>query len=160
MVSSVVKMLSEGFLFAQAGASPNVQDCDGWTATHNSARNGRNKCVLVLLKNQADLHLTTRYGETPLHVACRKGKTKVVNAIVEYAKEQGILTKLQHAKDSDGRTPLEVAFSKHIRSILCHENTSPVSQYDEDSGTMLIRQGSLRHLGQAVVAPTRTCNIL
>eukprot|EP00961_Rhodomonas_salina_P202478 2731015-Rhodomonas_salina.2 len=62
-----------------AGADPNLQDVDGWTAAHTSTRNGRNKCVQLLLEHRGDVCCVTRWGETSLHIACRKGKAKLCN---------------------------------------------------------------------------------
>ena len=102
-------------LLLEKSANPNVQDRDGWTALHNCARNGRNKCVQALLEaEQTDLKMRTRYGETPLHIACRKGKMRVVEKIVQHADSQpkvdgkDFLGLLRELEDHDQRTPEEV----------------------------------------------------
>ena len=38
----------------EAGAEPDGQDLDGWTAMHNAARNGKNRCVEVLIPIRFD----------------------------------------------------------------------------------------------------------
>eukprot|EP00802_Teleaulax_amphioxeia_P019301 Tamp_19528.p1 GENE.Tamp_19528~~Tamp_19528.p1 ORF type:complete len:411 (+),score=83.58 Tamp_19528:98-1234(+) len=111
----VVKMLLDH------KADPNAQDRDGWTAIHNSARNGRIGCVQMLLSHgNADLSKKTRYGETPLHIACRKGKAKVVDTIITWADEQGgdLLKTLLSAQDTESRRPEDVANVSYIRLLL------------------------------------------
>ena len=54
----------------------------------------------VLLENGADVCATTRQDETPLHIACRKGKTRVVSIIVSSAERQSILKKARTAPSS------------------------------------------------------------
>jgi hypothetical protein len=148
----------------QAGADPNVRDVDGWTALHNSARNGRNRCAQALLFHRADMTLTTRYGETPLHVASRKGKAKVAAEIVACAETAELLESLLEHKDSDGRTPMDVAASDHIRSILRGEAVEGFSQYDfmRDGANIKQTMVSRRFNGSMIARrkQTRMCTLM
>ena len=121
-------------LLLEKSANPNVQDRDGWTALHNCARNGRNKCVQALLEaEQTDLKMRTRYGETPLHIACRKGKMRVVEKIVQHADSQpkvdgkDFLGLLRELCDHDQRTPEEVCVCVclSVCEIRCLMSTMP-----------------------------------
>jgi len=106
---------------------PPPQDRDGWTPMHNSARNGRNRCVQELLvHNSTDLSKTTRYGETPLHIACRKGKAKVVEKIVTWADKAGSdqLKSLLAQTDIDGAPPPPFSFPV---SSTCARERMPAS---------------------------------
>jgi hypothetical protein len=165
----------------QAGADLNVQDVDGWTAIHNSARNGRNRCVTKLLEKGASMMIKTRWEETPLHVACRKGKAKIVAEMVSFAKQQktggapGDLYKsLLSAKDSEGRTPEDLSSSEHIRGILRGEGiesgyeiaTSGMGMMTLPRGNTLTNFGGPNN-GQAIseslrkgTGMSRTCTIL
>jgi ankyrin repeat protein len=49
-----------------------------------------------------DVQAKSRYGSTPLHYACKVGKTEVVEALLEKGADL-------HAKDNDGSTPLLLA---------------------------------------------------
>jgi hypothetical protein len=62
----------------------------------------------------------TRYGETPLHIACRKGKAKVVQQIVAWAVNAGedVLKNLLSADDNSMRKPQDVANVSLIRDLL------------------------------------------
>lgn len=40
------------------------------TALHAAVYNGKRGVVKVLLKANADVNLTTKFGNTPLHMAC------------------------------------------------------------------------------------------
>lgn len=60
----------------------------------------------LLLHDSMDLTKKTRYGETPLHIACRKGKAKVVEKIVSWADKGEKLKLLLSQVDNDGGCPL------------------------------------------------------
>jgi len=84
----------------------------------------------VLLDAKTDMVKKTRYGETPLHIACRKGKAKVVETIRDWAmeldaktKERGgvggdMLKSLLSALDNEQRRPQDVAILSWIRNLL------------------------------------------
>jgi hypothetical protein len=101
-----------------AGAGPDVQDFDGWTAMHNAARNGKNRCVEVLIEARGSLTIKTKLGETCLHVACRKGKSKVVEKILQEAKRSQQIAQLLQEQDNAGYTPENVTEFDYIRTLL------------------------------------------
>jgi len=74
----------------------------------------------VLLHADTDMVRRTRYGETPLHIACRKGKAKVVQQIVAWAVNAGgdVLKNLLSADDNSMRKPQDVANVSLIRDLL------------------------------------------
>ena len=65
-------------MLLKAGADPNIQAQDGWTATHIAAVNGYVDIVGILIAYGADVTIKTHSGRTPLHLAARKGRESVV----------------------------------------------------------------------------------
>lgn len=122
----------------------------------------------------------TRWEETPLHVACRKGKAKIVEEMVSFAKQQktggapGEMYKtLLAAKDSEGRTPEDLSSSEHIRGILRGEGIERGYEIPTSMSMMTLPRGAtLTNFtgspnGQAITESlrkgagmSRTCTIL
>jgi len=113
-----------------SGADVNAQDVDGWTASHNSARNGRLKCSQVLLHYKADMTRVTNHGETALHVAARKGKAKVVQAIVDYCDKEGVYGTVKAIRDKGNHRAEDVESSPFIKAIIRQERNQNGSSYD------------------------------
>jgi hypothetical protein len=99
-----------------------------------------------------------------MHIASRKGRAKVVAELYAHAETEGILVKLLQMKDTEGKTPLGVAASDHVRSILQGEDIGGASQYDmlqspssptAQPSTGRKSQSTFNHTPQA-----RTCTLL
>lgn len=50
----------------------NAKDINSWSALHYSCLNGNYEIVLFLLKNDANIEITTNTKQTPLMVASQK----------------------------------------------------------------------------------------
>jgi ankyrin repeat protein len=59
-------------------ASPNVPDADGWTAAHQAASRGNARLLKAVIDAGADLKRRDKSGATPLDVACRAKREKLV----------------------------------------------------------------------------------
>nr|XP_028568611.1 cyclin-dependent kinase 4 inhibitor D isoform X2 [Podarcis muralis] len=95
------------------GANPNVRDESGTAPAHDAARTGFLDTLKILVEYGADVNVADASGSLPLHVAVREGHADVVLFLAPQSK-------LQH-RDSDGRTPLELAQHlglSHIQGIL------------------------------------------
>ncbi len=136
-----------------AGANVNAQDKYGSTPLHNVAMNGYERGVEVLIANGADvnkksndgrtpimtaetveiidmlekagadIHATSRMGETILHYAAHRGHLDVVKYLIE---KRGFSP---NQKDKEGETPLHEAMKGGFYLI-------------EDTVSMLIKKGA------------------
>ena len=63
-----------------AGSPVNVSDSQGATALHIAAEMGQSTATVVLLSEGANVNRPKlpQTGESPLHVACRKGRVEIV----------------------------------------------------------------------------------
>ena len=59
-------------------ASPNVPDADGWTAAHQAASRGNSRLLKAVIDAGADLKRRDKSGATPLDVACRAKREKLM----------------------------------------------------------------------------------
>ncbi|XP_053160036.1 cyclin-dependent kinase 4 inhibitor D isoform X2 [Hemicordylus capensis] len=95
------------------GASPNIQDDSGTAPAHDAARTGFLDTLKILVEHGADVNVPDGSGSLPVHIAIREGHADVVRFLASQSE-------LQH-RDSDGRTPLELAQHlglSHIQGIL------------------------------------------
>jgi len=82
-----------------------VDHCDGdyeQTALHYAAREGRTKCIEVLLYHGANPNARNKDNRTPLHWAASNGSASAVRTLVAGGADL-------MAKNNDGETPLDVA---------------------------------------------------
>ena len=70
--------------------------------------------VLLLLERVADIHSRNRCERTPLHMACMRGYTDIVLALVRAGADT--LT-----KNKNDETPLDYAKSEEIKAALIRE---------------------------------------
>ena len=65
------------------GASPSLEDNDGWNSLHWASRTGNTHIIeLLLLTHGPDIDSTTADGETPLMIAARYGKLQAVKCLL------------------------------------------------------------------------------
>ena len=81
--------------------------------------------VKMVSEGQVDLNSQTQSGETPLHIACKKGKTEVVRYLVDVKKCD------QNVQNDDGELPLHIA----CRYRAPHELVKLVSNCNVDATT-------------------------
>ena len=100
-----------------AGSPVNVADSQGATALHIAAEMGQSTATVVLLSEGANVNRPKlpQTGESPLHVACRKGRVE----IVKFMLARGGLV---NSETTDGLTPLHLASRAkqlEVARVLC-----------------------------------------
>lgn len=68
---------------ANAGAAPCVPQVDGMTALHWAVFWDHAETISWLLHSKCDVNATTRYGVTPLSIACTAGNAELVNRLLK-----------------------------------------------------------------------------
>ncbi len=71
-----------------------------------------NNLIIALTKAQADVNRAGKGGDTPLHIAARRGRDDVVNHLIYHGANTSSTT------NDDGETPLTVAASEKVRKVL------------------------------------------
>lgn len=75
-----------------------------------AASQGKTRMVVALLREGADINVTTNDGQTPLHHAAAGGYTDTAIALMKRGARA-------HARDESNRTPLNVAMGNgHIET--------------------------------------------
>ena len=77
---------------------------DKGTALFDAIKDEKLTLIYELIKNDADLRATDVDGNTPLHLACKKGLTKVIKKLLDNSARLDI-----NAKNNLGNTPLHEA---------------------------------------------------
>ncbi|XP_005479286.2 CARD- and ANK-domain containing inflammasome adapter protein [Oreochromis niloticus] len=103
-----------------------TEDRNAWRKTplHTAAEKGHDSVALQLLEAGAKINATDHNKDTPLHCAARGGHHKVMKILVNWgqAGHVGWRNKANlQAKNNIGKTPLQVAESKHTPE---RENTA------------------------------------
>jgi WD40 repeat protein/ankyrin repeat protein len=81
------------------GASPELDDGDGWTPLHCGAFEGRDSIVEVLIASGANVNAKSKRHLTPLHLAAKKGQTATMKLLIHHGGDI-------ESKTDDGWTPL------------------------------------------------------
>lgn len=89
------------------GADANTLDNNYWTHLHGASQCGHWNIVGLLLEHGADgdSRDDSNHWQTPLHLAARAGYPEVVQLLVQSSADI-------HARNNEGRTPLEEASVK------------------------------------------------
>ena len=79
------------------------EPCQAVTETRKTAAE-RWHGIKALVARRQNHRTENNHGETPLHVACRKGKVKVVGIMVQHGSNNGYLHELLDKRDANGET--------------------------------------------------------
>ena len=86
-----------------AGADPNITECNGGTCIYHAVSGGCSKHVLeTIVKHGADVNITNKNKRTALMRACTKGNKDAINVFLEAGADPNIA-------DADGDTCLHYA---------------------------------------------------
>ena len=87
-----------------AGADPNIEDSQAFTALHAAAKNNDTRMIYILaVKGHADINkVSNPTAYTPLHTAVFEKQTDAVDMLIRVGADP-------HQTDDQGRTPLVIA---------------------------------------------------
>jgi ankyrin repeat protein len=74
-------LVNEAKWVLEQGASPDLEDEDGWTAAHQAARRGNAQMMQAVIDAGADLSVRDKKRQTPIEVARAAGRDKVVGLL-------------------------------------------------------------------------------
>nr|XP_033327850.1 ankyrin-2-like [Megalopta genalis] len=111
-----------GILLA-AGADPSLKNDRGETPLHECLECGALNTALLLVPHTLT-GLMSRYGETPLHIACRKNYPDMVAKLLEQGEDPSV-------QDAGGNTPLHLASARGFHQIVSLLVTSPLAQIEK-----------------------------
>ncbi|XP_076641512.1 uncharacterized protein LOC143352698 [Halictus rubicundus] len=111
-----------GILLA-AGADPSLKNDRGETPLHECLECGALNTALLLVPHTST-GIMSRYGETPLHIACRKNYPDMVAKLLEQGEDPSV-------QDAGGNTPLHLASARGFHQIVSLLVTSPLAQLEK-----------------------------
>ncbi|KAL0125285.1 hypothetical protein PUN28_004428 [Cardiocondyla obscurior] len=106
-----------------AGADTALKNDRGETALHESLECGALNTAALLIQN-TPTGITSRYGETPLHIASRKNHVDMVMKLLEHGEDPG-------TQDARGNTPLHLASARGFHQTVSLLVTSPLAQLEK-----------------------------
>ena len=114
------------------GADINIKMPDGWTALHNSARNGHVEGARILIEHGADIEAINENGWTPLFAASEGGHLEMVTFLLDKGANRNVI-------DSNGFTALHIATFSENLELVEHLMTKgmDVSVQNENGSTLL-----------------------
>ncbi|RSL38033.1 hypothetical protein CEP53_015244, partial [Fusarium sp. AF-6] len=116
-------------------AKTQVIDNDGWSPIRSATQFERKDIVKVLLEtDDANVNLADTDGETPLHVASRKGYDAIITQLLKHKADVNVL-------DGQKRTPVMLASQNGHDTcvkILCKARANCNFQADEDDVLWLL----------------------
>lgn len=95
----------------------------GETALHESLECGALNVAIMLIPHTTT-GITSRYGETPLHIASRKNYVSVVMKLLERGEDPSV-------QDAGGNTPLHLASARGFHETVSLLVTSPLAQLEK-----------------------------
>lgn len=106
-----------------AGADTALKNDRGETALHESLECGALNTATLLIQHTST-GITSRYGETPLHIASRKNHVDMVARLLEHGEDPG-------TQDASGNTPLHLASARGFHQTVSLLVTSPLAQLEK-----------------------------
>lgn len=105
-------------MLLKRGHDVRAGDSAGYTPLHYAARNGHYRVCEILLQHGADVNATTpSIQSTPLHRAAIQGHATTVETLLRHGANANL-------RDTDGKTALHRAITKHASSIETLQNSS------------------------------------
>ncbi|EFN84193.1 serine/threonine-protein phosphatase 6 regulatory ankyrin repeat subunit B [Harpegnathos saltator] len=105
-----------------AGADTALKNDRGETPLHESLECGALNTAELLIPH-TPTGITSRYGETPLHIASRKNYVNMVTQLLAHGEDPG-------AQDAGGNTPLHLAAARGFHQTVSLLVTSPLAQLE------------------------------
>lgn len=105
-----------------AGADTALKNDRGETPLHESLECGALNTAELLVPRTPTC-ITSRYGETPLHIASRKNYVNMVSQLLAHEEDPG-------AQDAGGNTPLHSAAARGFHQTVSLLVTSPLAQLE------------------------------
>ncbi|KAL7304491.1 hypothetical protein TKK_0003283 [Trichogramma kaykai] len=116
--AEITKMVFEISAEKQRPVRINAQDRWGDTPLHLTMPWGDKKVFKTLLRRGADPNLANKYGTTPLHAVCRRDRDDGFVRILFEICDKRQLTVQINARDSDGKTPLQLAVANLLPNAI------------------------------------------
>eukprot|EP00048_Salpingoeca_helianthica_P003903 m.71729 g.71729 ORF g.71729 m.71729 type:complete len:440 (-) comp12960_c0_seq1:26-1345(-) len=127
-------------LLCEAGADAAALSPAGKSTLHAAAEGGSASVIALLLSGPAAVHLNTatRDGDTPLHVAARRGHVEVARVLLDAGADRSLLTKKFFFNLFGGETAAQVATRAghtHVASLIeTHVVVSPQNEIKGEDG--------------------------
>ncbi|KYN02488.1 PREDICTED: ankyrin-2-like [Cyphomyrmex costatus] len=106
-----------------SGADTALKNDRGETALHESLECGTLNTATLLIQH-TPTGITSRYGETPLHIASRKNHVDMVTKLLVHGEDPG-------TQDASGNTPLHLASARGFHQTVSLLVTSPLAQLEK-----------------------------
>lgn len=106
-----------------AGADPSLQNDRGETPLHECLECGALNTAFLLISH-TPIGITSRYGETPLHIASRKNYAEMVAKLLNHGEDPSL-------QDAGGNTPLHLASARGFNSTVSLLVTSPLAHLEK-----------------------------
>ncbi|XP_031564381.1 BRCA1-associated RING domain protein 1-like [Actinia tenebrosa] len=117
----------------EKGADPNARDNAGWSPLHESCNHGHVTIAELLLDNGAIVNLPGGpEHETPLHDAVANGQLEVARVLVRRGASL-------HARNNQGLTPIEYAFTDPMKRLLEQESSVQCQTLTNDKENILLQ---------------------
>ncbi|XP_034942760.1 ankyrin-3-like [Chelonus insularis] len=116
-IESVVK------IFLDAGADTTLKNDRGETPLHESLECGALNTANCLIR-YTPTGITSRYGETPLHIAARKNYIDIIGKLLENGENPSV-------RNMEGNTCLHLASARGFHQIVSQLVTSPLVQLEK-----------------------------
>ncbi|XP_011641143.1 ankyrin-3-like [Pogonomyrmex barbatus] len=106
-----------------AGVDTTLKNDRGETALHESMECGTLNTAMLLIPH-TPTGITSRYGETPLHIASRKNHVDMVKKLLEHGEDPS-------KQDISGNTPLHLASARGFYETVGLLVTSPLAELEK-----------------------------
>jgi len=108
----------------------NIKDDKDYSAIHIAVLSGNLKFIKVLLEKGVNVNEMNYNGNTPLHIAAKKGKDEIIRFLIEHCIDP---------KNNENQTPLHLAvYKNNLQAVkILIENTADINAQDSHKSTPL-----------------------